>query len=89
MYAFSSGTAEDMITAHAVCRTVNPKSNYTPMYCIAGGLALAGYVLNAWIAPGFIAKAGLRLEGNGVGINLAGRKKHLSPALSKGEGGVE
>ena len=78
-------------------RTVNPKSNYTPMYCIAGGLALAGYVLNAWIAPGFIAKAGLRLEGNGVGINLAGRKRTVSPVLpdegsgliSKGSGGVE
>jgi hypothetical protein len=69
-------------------RTVNPKSNYTPMYCIAGGLALTGYVLNAWIAPGFIARAGLRLEGNGVGIDL-GRRRDLSPALSKGEGGVE
>ncbi len=51
-------------------RTMNPKSNYTPMFCVAGGLALAGYVLNEWVAPGFIARAGLQLQGNGVGIAL-------------------
>jgi hypothetical protein len=51
-------------------RTMNPKSNYTTMYCVAGGLAFAGYVLNEWVAPGFIAKAGLCLQGNGVGIDL-------------------
>jgi len=51
-------------------RTGNPVSGYTPMYAVAGGLALAGYILNEWIAPGFITRAGLSLKGNAVAISL-------------------
>ena len=51
-------------------RTTNPPSNYMPMYIIGGGLAAAGYILNAWIAPGFITRAGMVLQGNSVCINL-------------------
>ncbi len=51
-------------------RTNNPKSRYTPMFVIGGGFALAGYVINHWVAPGYLEKAGVSVQGSGVSIDL-------------------
>ncbi|MCD6013912.1 MAG: hypothetical protein K0Q79_3774 [Flavipsychrobacter sp.] len=51
-------------------RTGKQKSRYTPMFVIGGGFAVAGYVINHWVAPGYLEKAGVSLQGSGVSIDL-------------------
>jgi hypothetical protein len=51
-------------------RTGNQKSRYTPVFVIGGGFAVAGFVINHWVAPGYLEKAGIGLHGNGVSIDL-------------------
>ena len=55
-------------------RTNNPVSGYIPIYAVSGSLALAGYILNEWVCPGFIVKAGMSLQGNCVNLDLDKRR---------------
>ena len=55
-------------------RTNNPVSGYIPVYVVSGSLAFAGYILNEWVCPGFISKAGLSLRGNVINIDIENRK---------------
>ena len=45
-------------------------TNYIPIYVVGGALAAAGYIINEWICPAFINKAGLSLQGNTLNIDL-------------------
>lgn len=59
-----SGAAIMTINLVEMNRTNLPKSNYTPFFVVGGGLTLAGYVINQFIAPGLIDKAGVEMRGN-------------------------
>jgi hypothetical protein len=56
-------------------RTNNAASGYMPVFAVSGALAFAGYILNEWVCPGFITRAGTSLQGNVINLNLEKHRK--------------